>query len=157
MSAEAFVHMPGQGRQVQMGNEFRVVWKVTTEESSGVISLLESDERPDFGPPLHVHYDSAEAFYVVQGEYIIYINDQEFVCPAGSFIFIPPRVRHSFRVGSVRSRKLNIYTPAAMEDYFDSLAEAIRTGTATEEVEAEIARRSHVEFLGPPPSGARYV
>ncbi len=157
MSGGAFVHVPGGGREVQVGEDFRISWKVTTEESSGVISLLEADEPPGFGPPMHIHYDCAEGFYVLQGEYFMYIDDQEFACPAGSFVFIPARVKHGFRVGTVRSRKLNFYTPAAMDDFFESLSEAIMAGTASEQVEAEIARRNHVEFLGPPPGGAQYV
>ncbi len=62
-----------------------------------LFSRLEATEPPDFGPPLHTHHDAAEAFYVLQGEYIIFIDSQEFVSPAGSFIFIPaggaPRVQ----------------------------------------------------------------
>jgi hypothetical protein len=31
---------------------------------------------------------------------------------------------HGFRVGRVASRKLNLYTPAAMVGYFDEIAQA---------------------------------
>lgn len=52
---------------------------------------------------MHIHHDAAEAFYVVAGEYLIFVEDDQFVCPAGSFIF-PAGVRHGFRVGAVPSR-----------------------------------------------------
>lgn len=38
---------------------------------------------------MHIHHGVAEAFYVLDGEYVIFMNDQEFRCPAGSFVFIP--------------------------------------------------------------------
>ena len=45
-------------------------------------------------------------FYVLEGEYIMYLDDREFVCPAGSFIFIPQGARHGFRVtGELRLAK----------------------------------------------------
>ena len=63
--------------------------KATGDDTCGLFTLLEVDEPPDFGPPMHIHRDCGEAFYVLQGEYMIFIEDDEFRCPAGSFIFIP--------------------------------------------------------------------
>jgi hypothetical protein len=80
------------------------------------------------------------AFYVLAGEYVIFVRDDEFVCPAGSFIYIPAGVPHGFRVGSVPSRKLNLYTPAAMIGYFDELSAAIASDASDADV-AAIAER----------------
>src|SRR5207244_7427830 len=44
-------------------------------------SRLEADEPPNFGPPMHIHHGIAEVFYVLDGEYVIFMNDQEFRCP----------------------------------------------------------------------------
>lgn len=84
--------------------------------------MLEADEPPGFGPPIHVHEDAAEAFYVLQGAYVIFIGDEERLCPAGSFIYVPAGLEHGFRVGRIQSRKLNLYLPAAMVGYFEGLA-----------------------------------
>src|SRR5437588_11754895 len=62
--------------------------KATSDETNGVFSLLEAEEPPGFGPPLHIHHDAAEAFYVVEGEYVMFLDDREVACPAGSFVFI---------------------------------------------------------------------
>ena len=118
-----------------------------------MFSLLEADEPPGFGPPMHVHRDAAEAFYVVEGEYVIFVRDEEFVCPAGSFIYIPAGVPHGFRVGSVQSRKLNLYTPAAMIGYFDELSAAIAGGDASDAELAAIADRYGMDVIGPVPEG----
>ena len=106
---------------------------------------------PGFGPPLHIHDDAAEAFYVLEGEYVMFLDDREVVCPAGSFIFIPAGMRHSFRVGTVPSRKLNFYFPAAMIGYFDELSEAIRRGAVEEGLLTDIARRHSMEVVGAVP------
>jgi mannose-6-phosphate isomerase-like protein (cupin superfamily) len=149
---KGFVLRPGEGRPIDLGG-FRMFVKATGEETGGAFSLLEADEPPDFGPPLHIHHDAAEAFYVLEGEYIIFLDGREFVCPAGSFIYIPAGLPHGFRVGNVASRKLNLYTPGAMVGYFDDLSEASMKGGVDPDGLAEIATRYSMELLGPVPEG----
>jgi hypothetical protein len=129
--------------------------KADSDQTAGVVSVLEAEEPPGFGPPIHVHHDAAEAFYVLEGEYLMYLEDREVTCPAGSFIFIPLGVRHGFRVGSVPSRKLNFYFPAAMVGYFDDLAAALSGNEVSDDRLAEIARAHSMEVVGPP--SERYV
>jgi mannose-6-phosphate isomerase-like protein (cupin superfamily) len=146
----ALILRPGDGRSIDLGS-FRMHVKATHEQTGGAFSLLEADEPPDFGPPLHVHRDAAEAFYVLEGEYIIFLEDREVPCPAGSFIFIPAGMPHGFRVGNKSSRKLVLFTPAAMVGYFDDLSEAVKRGTVDPALLSEIAVRHSMEVLGPVP------
>jgi quercetin dioxygenase-like cupin family protein len=126
--------------------------KATGDETDHAFSLLESDEPPGFGPPMHIHRDAAEAFYVVSGEYVIFVRDEQFTCPAGSFIYIPAGVPHGFRVGEAPSRKLNLYTPAAMVGYFEELSGALAKGDPVADL-SEIAERYGMEIIGPVPEG----
>jgi hypothetical protein len=129
--------------------------KASEAETAGVVSVLEATEPPGFGPPIHVHHDCAEAFYVLAGEYVMYLEDEEVVCPAGSFIFIPQGARHGFRVGNVPSRKLNFYFPASMIGYFDELASALRRDDVGDDDLDAIAGAHGMEIVGPP--SERYV
>lgn len=128
-AGSAFVLGPSEGRSIDLGN-FVMSVKATTIETGAAFTLLEATEPAGFGPPMHIHHDAAEAFYVLAGEYVIFLEDREFKCPAGSFIYIPVGMRHGFRVGEVPSRKLNLYSPAAMVGYFDDLSVAITAGEA---------------------------
>jgi len=149
---KAFVLRPGEGRTIDLGN-FEMSLKATGDETGGAFALLEAAEPPDFGPPMHIHTDAAEAFYVLEGEYHIFLEDREHSCPAGSFIYIPAGMRHGFRVGTAPSRKLNLYTPAAMVGYFEELSTAITSGAADPALLDEIARRHGMEVTGPVPEG----
>ncbi len=51
------------------------------------------------------------------------------------------------------SRKLNLYTPAAMVGYFDELADAAKMGVGDPGALAEIAERYSLEVIGPVPEG----
>ncbi len=104
---------------------------------------------------MHVHHDAAEAFYVLDGEYIIFIDNREIVCPAGSFVYIPAGAVLGFRVGDHPSRKLNLNVPEAMVGYFDELAAAVRAGNPDDADLGAIAERYGMEVLGPVPE--RYV
>jgi mannose-6-phosphate isomerase-like protein (cupin superfamily) len=149
-----YVIDPGEGRFIDLG-DFEMTVKADLGETAGVVSVLEASEPPGFGPPTHIHHDAAEAFYVLEGEYIMYLEDREFVCPAGSFIFVPAGTRHGFRVADVPSRKLNFFFPAAMVGYFDDLAAALHRNDMDENELAEIARKHSMEIVGPP--SERYV
>ncbi|MFL5919058.1 MAG: cupin domain-containing protein [Gaiellaceae bacterium] len=143
---------PGAGRPIELG-PFAMTVKAGGEDTGGLFSLLEAKEPPGFGPPLHIHHDAAEAFYVLEGEYVMYLDEREVTCPAGSFVFIPAGMRHGFRVGAVASRKLNFYFPAAMVGYFDELSAAIERGEVEEGVLGAIATSHSMEIVGPMPEG----
>jgi mannose-6-phosphate isomerase-like protein (cupin superfamily) len=147
---EAFVLGPGEGRSIDLG-AFGVTVKASRDETDGVVSLLEAEEPAGFGPPLHIHHDAAEAFYVLEGEYDMFLDEREVSCPAGSFIYIPAGMPHGFRVGPAPSRKLNFYFPAAMIGYFDELSAAVRKGEVDESQLAGVARRHSMEIVGPVP------
>ena len=150
--ADAFALQPGEGRPIDLG-AFAMTLKASGDETGGVVSVLEASEPPGFGPPLHIHHDAAEAFYVLEGEYVMFLGEREVVCPAGSFIFVPAGMPHGFRVGAVASRKLNFYFPAAMVGYFDELSAALAADDVQDERLDEIARRHSMEVVGPVPDG----
>jgi mannose-6-phosphate isomerase-like protein (cupin superfamily) len=149
-ASEAFVLGPRDGRSIDRG-VFGMTVKASWDETDGVFSLLEAEEPPGFGPPVHIHHDAAEAFYVLEGEYVMFLDDREVSCPSGSFIFIPAGVRHGFRVGAEPSRKLNFYFPAVMVGYFDELSAALRHDEVDESLLADIARRHSMQIVGPVP------
>jgi len=148
----AFVLSPGEGRAIDLGS-FAMVVKASSDDTGSAFTLLEAAEPPGFGPPMHIHHGAAEAFYVLDGEHLIFVEQGEFVCPTGSFIYIPAGLRHGFRVGNVPSRKLNLYAPASMVGYFDELSTSISTGESDPVKLDGIARRYGMEVVGPVPDG----
>ena len=148
----AFVLGPGDGRTIPLGN-FSMSLKASETDTAGAFSLLEATEPAGFGPPIHIHHDAAEAFYVLDGEYRMWIEDREFSCPAGSFVYVPAGTRHGFRVGAVASRKLNLFVPGAMVRYFDDLSDALAAGDPGPDELGAIAERAGMEVIGPVPEG----
>lgn len=147
-----FVVLPDQGRLLDLGN-FQAVVLADGGHGSGDLTVLQTqNEPPGFGPPLHRHRDAAEAFFVLEGEYLMFLDEEQHRCPPGAFVYVPRDLPHTFKVSSEGpGRKLNLFTPAAMVGFFEELAAAEASGTATSSVLAEIATRNHMEVLGPVP------
>lgn len=146
------VYLPGEARTIDVGG-FSVIVHADSGETVGAFSLIETgDPRPGAGPPLHVHHDAAESFFVIDGEYAFHLDGRDFECAAGSFVYVPRGMSHTFRSTRPRSRKLNLFTPAAMVGYFDELAEGIRNGMDEAALDG-IAERYGMTVLGPAPVG----
>lgn len=90
------VVLPGEARTIDAGGIRRLVLAETSDTGSA-FSLIETREAgTGIGPPLHVHRDAAESFYVIEGEYRVQLDGRDFVCPGGSFIYIPAGMIHTF-------------------------------------------------------------
>jgi hypothetical protein len=59
--SEPYALAAGEGRVIDLG-DFEVTVRASAEETGGAVSVLENEEPPRFGPPIHVHHDCAEAF-----------------------------------------------------------------------------------------------
>ena len=148
----AHVLLPGEARMIDVGG-FGVTVHADAATTDGAFSLIETAEAtPGGGPPLHVHRDCAESFYVLAGAYVMHLDGREFECPTGSFVYVPRGMRHTFRIAAAESRKLNLYTPAGMVGYFDELAAGIAAGMAEADLDA-IAGRYSMDVVGPVPEG----
>ena len=147
-----FVVLPDQGRLLDLGN-FQAVVLADGDQTSGALTVLQTQNEPHgFGPPLHRHRDAAEAFFVLEGEYLMFLDGEQHRCPPGAFVYVPRDVPHTFKVSSEGpGKKLNLFTPTAMAGFFKDLASAEASGTATTSDLDEIATKNHMEILGPVP------
>jgi quercetin dioxygenase-like cupin family protein len=94
-----------------------------SEQTGGVVSVIESAAAPGFGgPPLH-HHDFDEAFYVIEGELTAQLGDELFSVKAGEVAFAPRGVPHTFaNLETEPAGYLIVCTPAGFERYFARMA-----------------------------------
>ncbi len=103
----------------------------TGEDTQGAYSLFEALVPPkDPGPPPHIHRNEDEAFYVLRGEFSIFLGGEEFRAKPGDFISLPRGIRHSFRSDSDEiGRMLVIVSPSGFEKFFDAVGEPVDDDT----------------------------
>lgn len=143
---------PGGGELLDLGN-FEAVVLASASDTSNAFTLLQTQNEPtDFGPPMHIHHDAAEAFFVLEGTYLMFVEDQQEQCPPGTFVYVPRGTAHTFKVVSQNpGKKLNLFTPAAMQGFFEELAAAEAAGAVLPEDLEAISTRHHMQVVGPVP------
>ena len=103
------------------------------------------------GPPLHIHHDADEYFYVLEGRVRFHVDGRELTVNAGSAMFIPRGSQHSYRVESEEGADmLTIVVPGGFERFFEAMAtEALVIPDDMARI-TEIAETFQLEFTGPP-------
>jgi quercetin dioxygenase-like cupin family protein len=100
--------------------------KATGEQTGGVLSLIEHLIPPGGGSPWHIHHREDESFYVIEGEILFIIGDEQerIIAGPGTFVFGPREVPHGFRNDSSTPARMLLQTnPSGFENFVLALAE----------------------------------
>jgi mannose-6-phosphate isomerase-like protein (cupin superfamily) len=145
LSAGHVVEAEG-GERLRFG-EVEVVVKASGEMTGGAFTLFEENEPVD--TPLHVHEREDELFYVLEGEHLFQVGEEEFRVGPGGLVFAPRGVPHAQRRAVPRTGRVLVLTaPAGLEGFFRELAEADRVGEIGPEAYARASERYAVTWLG---------
>ena len=127
---KSVVRAPGEGRVISLGDAGETVLKIVSGDSAGTMSAYEFVIPPETaGPPLHFHRSWDEAFYVLEGEMTFLIDGRKSTAPAGSFIFIPRGIPHTFwNERADPAKQLTVFTPAGIEAYFEEVNRVMEAG-----------------------------
>ncbi len=122
------------------------VVRASADTTGGAFSIVE--EISPLDTPLHVHEHEDELFYVLEGEHVFRIGDEEFPVGPGGLAFGPRGVPHAQRRVVPRAgRVLVLCSPAGFEGFFRELAEAERDGSIGPAVYASVSRRYGITWL----------
>ncbi len=114
-------------RNAEPGNSFWYINQLMSalaegEDTGGRLTVYEILFPPDSGPPLHVHEREDEFFYVLEGRLSVWMGEEELEAPAGSLVFQPRGIPHTFKSSSEGARVLLLVTPSGFENYFRALS-----------------------------------
>jgi quercetin dioxygenase-like cupin family protein len=149
--ARPVVRHPGEGQPVS-APAGQLTYKARGEETGGAVTLLETVVAPDEGPPVHVHINDDEFIYVLDGRLRVRLEEAVHEAPAGSFVFVPKGVAHTWcNAGDSGARLLVGFTPAApaMERFFERSAE-LADETRLADAFENFAGDAGMTVLGPP-------
>jgi mannose-6-phosphate isomerase-like protein (cupin superfamily) len=125
------------------------VAKASGEATQGHLALAVGEWAPRHGTFSHRHPGSSESFYVLSGEFIIDIEDEEHNVGPGAFAYVPPGARHRVtNVGNEPARIIGFFTPAGPEKGFQAVRErAMQLGRLpdAEEIEQIMAEHGTVD------------
>jgi quercetin dioxygenase-like cupin family protein len=136
-------------------------WKATAEETNGAFLVFEDHMEAGKMTPVHVHPDSDEMFYVLEGEIVVHAEGEEHRITAGGFSAALRGVPHAFMT-TTECRLLCVQTPGTCQDFFRHASEptshnAIDGAVDLARVQAAAAEKGGVVMLGPPPFAAAWA
>jgi quercetin dioxygenase-like cupin family protein len=99
----------------------RVTVKAAGAEVGDAFSQIEVDDPRGSGPPLHLHHNEDETFYVLEGDVTFLVGDERIDVAAGGFLFAPRDIPHAYVVRSERARMLVTASTGGVEQVFVSL------------------------------------
>src|SRR5437764_4393519 len=97
--------------------------KASSETTDGRVAVIEHLAPQGAGSPLHVHSREDEWFYVTEGELTFWVGGQVINASAGSFVYGPRGIPHTFTVSSQQARFLLVTEAAGFEVFMRAPAE----------------------------------
>lgn len=94
--------------------------KISGKDTDGELAVFEQTGfTPNGGPPLHIHLNQDEWFFVTEGEYLFQVGEERYTMKTGETIFLPRNVPHAFIQLTEKAKTIVSYLPAGkMEDFF---------------------------------------
>ena len=150
-------HGPGEGEHFWFFGGLTTI-KADGVETGGRVMVTEQLAPRGSGSPLHVHHNEDEWFYVTEGELTFWVGGQVITATAGSFVYGPRDIPHTFAVTSEQARFLLVTEPAGLERFVRAGSEPAHTLTIPAPPSdppdppqlAALAGNYGMEILGPP-------
>lgn len=148
---------PGEGEALWFLGSLLTI-KASGGTSGGACSVIEHRSPRDSGSPLHVHQREDEWFYVMAGELTFWVGGEVTVAPAGSFVFGPRGIPHTFVVSSDEAHFLLVAEPGGFDAFVREVGEPAAAleippaPTSPPDVEAlvRVAATYGIDIVGPP-------
>ena len=144
---------PGEGKTVSFsGNRVTLVHG----RPGGAYSLVEWVSEPGIpGTPLHIHRETDEAFYVLEGTFGFRAGERTFEGSTGAFVLLPKGLEHAYwNEGVIAAKMLITISPPGFERYFEELAEGLASAGEDEQAAMSLRRalseKYDIEVVGPP-------
>jgi mannose-6-phosphate isomerase-like protein (cupin superfamily) len=124
-----------------------ILVRASGQSTGGALSLFE-ELPPMIDTPRHLHANEDELFYVLEGEHVIEVGDEEHRVGPGAAVFAPRGVPHAQRrVVPGEGRLLIMTVPGGFDGFFRDLAAADAAGELGPDAYAAASQRYGITWL----------
>jgi mannose-6-phosphate isomerase-like protein (cupin superfamily) len=128
------------------------LFKADASNTAGRFDFMTARFAPLTGPPLHLHREQDDTFYVLNGILTVQVAEDLFELGPGDFLSIPPGLPHTFdnlHSGGEPVRAINVMTPGGHFDMFNEMGKVHEGPDQSKELR-EAAERHGTVIVGPP-------
>ena len=117
------------GRDFSVGPD-QVTALVEAADTNDAFSLIHYVAAPGVpGPPPHIHRETSETFYVLDGEVRFTAGGTTQTLHQGEIAFVPPGIVHTFvNAGSGPARWVGVFSPGHAMDMVEDIGKAFPPG-----------------------------
>lgn len=127
------------------------ICKISGQDTGGGLCIYDTVRRARGGPPMHIHYEQDEWFYVREGEFVVQIGDERFHLAPGDSLLAPRRIPHAFANVSETGKLIVAFQPAgSIERIFSEIAVLSHSRMPTLEDWQNVSSPNGVDIIGPP-------
>jgi mannose-6-phosphate isomerase-like protein (cupin superfamily) len=149
LMASPLIIRKGEGKKIIMIGSDPWSFRITGAEIDGRLDFIEATITHLQGPPLHLHHEQDDTFFVIEGILTVQVGDQLFDLHAGDLVCTPKGVSHTFaNVGKEPVRVINIMTPGGFDRVMEDYA-SLPAGRPDPQVVEELAQKHTLAFVGP--------
>jgi quercetin dioxygenase-like cupin family protein len=124
--------------------------KISGKDTENDLAVFEQTGlSPKGGPPLHIHPNQDEWFYVIEGEYLFQVGTDKYQMKQGDTIFLPRKVQHAFVQLTEKGRMIVSYLPAGKMEEFFAVTDKWTSPPTKEEI-VKVFADHEMQVVGPP-------
>lgn len=155
MESNSVFTLPGTESVWAMGPGRSAALKLQNSQTGQSVMAFEEITPAGVETPLHLHRDSDEVMYVLDGQYLFQVGDHVSEGGPGACAFMPRGIGHAWKcVGPGDGRAFFLYSPGSAGRVFEEAARlnvAAPTSTDVDPQVEELLERFGWEIVGPPP------
>jgi quercetin dioxygenase-like cupin family protein len=126
-----------------------VYFKISGKDTENDLAVFEQTGlTPKGGPPLHIHPNQDEWFYVIDGEYLFQVGEDKYQMKPGDTIFLPRKVQHAFIQLTEIGKMIVSYLPAGKMEEFFAVTDKWTSTPSKEEISKVFADHD-MQVVGP--------
>jgi len=126
----------------------KIVGKILSTQTNNKYSVIISETPPNQGPPLHVHKNEDELFYILKGNYLFHFGNKKIKAKQGDFIKLPRGIPHRFvNTDTAVGITMNTITPGGFENFFNEISKESEADKLTKYKIDSIANQYGVSFV----------
>jgi quercetin dioxygenase-like cupin family protein len=110
------VQGPGEGTAIWHLDTMKT-FKALAEDTGGRLAAWEELLPQRSSPPLHVHSEADEAWFVLDGQLTFQVGASSWTAETGTFVWAPRGLPHTFRVESPTARMLALAIPGGFDRF----------------------------------------
>jgi quercetin dioxygenase-like cupin family protein len=151
-TSEPLLRQRDDGKKLHIFGDVEFLVKVSSEESGGAFTLMDSLNPAGTYMPPHLHTTVDETFYILEGAFEFEVDGRVLRAGPGATVFAPRGIPHSLKVTSdTAGRALVLTAPGGFDRCIEDLA-ALPSDPPDMTRAFEVCWRHGIEFLPPPPS-----